>query len=74
MKANEVIRQIVTDKDMKYSELAYKLDVKKNVLSERLRQENISIDKMNEMLQALGYKLVAVPYNVAVKDEWYEIR
>ena len=73
MKANQVVRTIVETKDMKYSELAFQLNVKKNVLSERLRQENISIDKMNELLRALGYKMVAVPYATSIKEDWYEI-
>lgn len=73
MKATQVIRTIVEEKEMKYSELAFQLNVKKNVLSERLRQDNISIDKMNELLRVLGYKMVAVPYDTPVKDEWFDI-
>ena len=74
MKATEIIRSIVLGRNMKFSELAYRLKINKNVLNERLRQKNISIDKMNEMLQALGYKMVVVPYNTPVKDEWFEIK
>lgn len=73
MKATQVIRTIVEEKEMKYSELAFQVNVKKNVLSERLRQDNISIDKMNELLRVLGYKMVAVPYDVNVKEDWYDI-
>ena len=29
---------------------------------------------MNEMLKVLGYKMVVVPYNTTVKDEWFEIK
>lgn len=74
MRATEIIRSIVLERNMKFSELAYRLKINKNVLNERLRQKNISIDKMNEMLQALGYKMVVVPYNTPVKDEWFEIK
>lgn len=74
MKPTDIIRNIVLSKSMKYSELAYRLNIGQNVLNERLRQKNISIDKMNEMLQALGYKMVVVPYNTPVKDEWFEIK
>ena len=74
MKPTDIIRNIVLSKGMKYSELAYRLNIGQNVLNERLRQKNISIDKMNDMLQALGYKMVIVPYNTPVKDEWYEIK
>lgn len=74
MKATEIIRKIVLGQGMKYSELAYRLQIGQNVLNERLRQKNISVDKMNEMLQVLGYKLVVMPYNAPVKDEWFEVK
>ena len=74
MKPTDIIRNIVLGKGMKYSELAYRLNIGQNVLNERLRQKNISIDKMNEMLKVLGYKMVVVPYNTTVKDEWFEIK
>ncbi len=74
MKATDIIRKIVTLKEMKYSELAYRLQIGQNVLNERLRQKNISVDKLNEMLQVLGYKIVVMPYNAPVKDEWFEIK
>ncbi len=73
MKATEIIRKIVLGKGMKYSELAYRLQIGQNVLNERLRQKNISVDKLNAMLQVLGYKIVVMPYNAPVKDEWFEI-
>ena len=74
MKATEIIRKIVEQKGLKYSQLAYQLNTNGRVLYERSTQKNISVDKLNEMLQALGYKIVIMPYNVPVKDDWYEVK
>ena len=77
MQANEIIRDIVEkNKDLTLSKIAFMIGLKKEqktVLSQRLRQENISIRNMDEMLRACGYKMVAVPFNTVVKEGWYEI-
>ena len=46
MKANEIIREVMMLKEVKPSTLASRLNIKNNVLSERLGQKNISIDKL----------------------------
>ena len=74
MKPTDIIRTIVLSRGMKYSELAYRLNIGQNVLNERLRQKNISVDKLNEMLKVLGYKIVIMPYNAAVRDDCFEIK
>ena len=74
MKATDIIRTIVVSKGMKFSELAYRLNIRQGVLTERLRQKNISVDKLDEMLKVLGYKIVIMPYNAAVKDDCFEIK
>ena len=73
MKAKDIIRKIVDSKGMKFSALAFQLNITNAALSERLTQKNISINKFFDMLQALGYKIVVVPYNTQIKDEWFEI-
>lgn len=73
MKATDIIRAIVDSKGMKYSALAYQLHITGSVLYERLSQKNLSVNKLYEMLQALGYKIVVMPYNAQVKSDWYEI-
>lgn len=73
MKANEIIRKVMELKEVKPSMLASRLNIKNNVLSERLGQKNISIDKMNEMLRVLDYKIVVVPREARVPEEGFEI-
>ena len=73
MKANEIIREVMMLKEVKPSTLASRLNIKNNVLSERLGQKNISIDKLNEMLRVLDYKIVIVPRENRVQDGSFEV-
>jgi hypothetical protein len=73
MKANEIIREVMMLKEVKPSTLASRLNIKNNVLSERLGQKNISIDKLNEMLRVLDYKIVIVPREARVQDGSFEV-
>lgn len=73
MKANEIIREVMMLKEVKPSTLASRLNIKNNVLSERLRQKNISIDKLNETLRVLDYKIVIVPREARVQDGSFEV-
>lgn len=73
MKATEVIREVMKEKEVKPSTLAARLNIKNNVLSERLGQKNISMEKLNEMLRMLDYKVVIVPREARVPDGGYEV-
>jgi predicted XRE-type DNA-binding protein len=73
MKANEAVREIMNTQEIKIATLASRLNIKHNVMSERLRQNNISIDKLNEMLRALDYKIMVVPRSSRVPDGGFEI-
>lgn len=68
MKANEITREVMKIREVKPSVLASLLNIKNNVLSERLGQKNISTDKLNEMLTVMGYKIMVVPQEMEVPD------
>ena len=73
MKANEIIREIMKLKEVRPTVLSARLNIKKNVLSQRLTQTNISIDKMNEMLRVLDYKSMVVPRETKVPEGGFEV-
>lgn len=73
MKSTEIIKNIVKIKNITQTELAFRLGIERRVLYERLTQSNISVNKMDEMLKILGYKIVVMPYNVKPKEDWYEV-
>lgn len=73
MKSNEVIKAIMELVGVKPSVLAARLNLKSNAMSGRFKMENISIVKMNEMLRAMDYKLVAVPRETRIPDGGFEV-
>ena len=76
MKASEAIREVIKRKDVSQSVLRDRLGIpkeKSSTLSQRLRQDNMSVDKLNEMLHVLDYKIVIVPREARVSEGGFEI-
>lgn len=67
------VKEIMKIKEVKPSMLCDRLGIKSNVLSERFKQENISITKLNEMLKAMDYKIVLVPRNTRLPENGFEV-
>ena len=53
---------------VKQTELCSRLKIKQPTLSERLSQNNLSVNKLNEMLNMMGYKIVIVPCDAQFKN------
>ena len=73
MMAGEVVRALLRKNGIGISALAGRLNIKQNTLSMRLSQPNISIDKLNEMLRVLDYKVVVMPREARLPDGSYEV-
>ena len=74
MTSEQAIRRIMEIRGIKFSELANELRVANNTLSGRLKSKNISIEKLGEILDALGYKIVVVPETTDLERWEFEIR
>lgn len=73
MLAMEAIKEIMKLKDIRPAVLCDRLKIKSNVLSERFKQKNVSVEKLNDMLRAMDYKVVIVPREARVPEGGYEI-
>ena len=73
MKANEAVRDIMKVKGVRPVDLRKRLGLESNTLAGRLNQSNLSVDKLNEMLRVMDYKLVIVPRDARMGSEWYEV-
>ena len=73
MKANEAVRDIMKVKGVRPVDLRKRLGLESNTLAGRLNQSNLSVDKLNEMLRVMDYKLVIVPSDARIGSEWYEV-
>jgi hypothetical protein len=73
MIAMEAVKEIMKLKDIRPAVLCDRLKIKSNVLSERFKQKNVSVEKLNDMLRAMDYKVVAVPRDSRLPEGGYEI-
>lgn len=73
MKASEAVREIMEKQNVGVTSMGYKLGKSKNVVCMRLKQDNISIDKLEDMLRILDYKIVFMPRGSALPKDSYEI-
>lgn len=73
MIAMEAVKTIMKMKDIRPAVLCDRLQIKSNVLSERFKQKNVSVEKLNDMLRAMDYKVVVVPREARLPDGGFEI-
>ena len=73
MIAMEAVKEIMKLKDIRPAVLCDRLKIKSNVLSERFKQKNVSVEKLNNMLRAMDYKVVVVPRDTRLPEGGYEI-
>ena len=73
MLAMEAVKEIMRMKDIHPSELYNKLGIKSNVYSSRMKQQNVSIAVLNEMVTPIGYKILLVPDLTPVPEKSFQI-
>ena len=83
MKVREIIKAIMKEKKMSMAALgrAVGIEIGENdpknkatdVISKRLRQKNMSIGMVAEMVDKMDYQVVIVPKGVTVKSDWYKV-
>ncbi|MBR5199338.1 MAG: hypothetical protein IKW20_05860 [Bacteroidales bacterium] len=73
MIAMEAVKEIMKLKDIRPAVLCDKLNIKSNVLSERFKQKNVSVEKLNDMLRVMDYKIVAVPRDTRIPEGGFKI-
>lgn len=73
MIAMEAVREIMRLKGVRPTALCDILNIKSNVLSERFKQKNVSVSKLNEMLNPMGYRVVVIPNDVTIPDSGFDV-
>ena len=76
MLAKKAVREIMEKKGIGTNARADRIGKQARVVSDRLsldKGENISVEKLNELLRAMDYKIVVVPRETRVGSEWIEI-
>ena len=78
MKAVKIVNEIMKVQGKSKAELGRAVGIpsEKNptdVINKRLKQENISVNVMLEMLGAMGYTMVVVPTGSKMRDGEFEV-
>ncbi len=78
MKAGKIVTAIMESQGKSKAELgrAVGIPTEKNptdVINKRLKQENISVNVLAEMLAAMGYTMVVVPTGSKIREGEYEV-
>lgn len=73
MKATDVVREIMKSQDVGLNKMADRMGKTPRLVSDRLSQDNISISKLNEMLQVLDYKVLIVPRDCKKPSRSYDV-
>lgn len=74
MKARDIVKEIMTRKELGNAEFARVLNITPAALWDRLntkKTKDISVSIMNEMLAALGYKIAIVPEDTPILDNGF---
>lgn len=73
MKSQEIIRDMMQKNGLRGVDLAGKLDVSTTALANRLKRGVMGTNILGKMLDVFGYKVVLVPKDTEMKEDWYEV-
>lgn len=76
MLVKRAIRAIMDRNGIGLNTLARMVGKNSQFVSDKLnpaKGENMSTDKLDELIRVMGYKIVLVPESVKVRDGWYEV-
>lgn len=85
MIVEDILNQIMNDKKMSKAQLGRAVGVvtpeeakekpskATDVINKRIKQKNISVKVLSEMLSAMGYTMVVVPSGPKLKDGEFEV-
>lgn len=73
MKATEIVKDIMEQQGIGQTALGKRIGVRNDAIYQRLKQDNISVDRLVQMLNAMDYKLVIIPADKQVRSGEYEV-
>ena len=73
MIAMEAVKEVMKLKEVRPAMLCDRLSIKSNVLSERFKQKNVSVSKLNEMVRLMDYRIVLTPKDRELDEDCYEV-
>jgi predicted XRE-type DNA-binding protein len=74
MTAKELIKHLMTQKNVSNAEMANSLEISQAALWDRLnpkKTNNMTVSVMNKMLGILGYKIAIIPVDAVLPEEGF---
>ena len=72
MTTEEALRKAMDIRGVRFMDLAERMGIATNTLAGRIKSKNISVDKLNDVLEALDYEIVLMPTGTELNR--YEFR
>lgn len=73
MTTTEILLSIMEEQGVRQKTLANRLAIRENTTRGRIFQTNISIDKLDELLRVLDYKIQIVPSGTRTPKGGYDV-
>lgn len=73
MKANLLIREAMNARGIRPTRLGERLGKTCRFVTDRMRKSNIGVENLLELLRVMDYKIVVVPSDTKMQDDWFEI-
>lgn len=76
MRGREIVRAIMDKNGVSNAQLAHQMEVSLATMWDRVNSKkvkDIPLSTLNDMIRALGYKIVVVPSNKRIADGEYEV-
>ena len=73
MKPLQAVRDILKKQNITINTLSKRANLEYGVVSQRMKREHISCNRLLELLRPLDYKLVIVPADRKLKEDEYEV-
>ena len=68
MNSKELLKNLIIEKDISQAEIAKQIGISTQALWDRINSKktnSLSVNKLNEILKVLGYKIVILPNSIA---------
>lgn len=76
MQVKDAVRSIMEQKGIGPNALARMIGKIPQTVCDRLNKDkgtNLSIDKLDELISVMGYKIALIPKEADIADGWYEV-
>ena len=73
MTTEQAIRRIMDVRGKRFMDVAEKMGIATNTFAGRLKAKNIGVEKLIEVLDVLGYKIVLIPKDAEVYENEFTI-